>query len=68
MSAAAIDTEDGTELTKSCACGATYGREQWDRLQLVGEQDDGIDVWELRLCRCGSTLGIFLRPSPERMP
>lgn len=67
MAAAAIEKELGG-FDKVCACGASYTREQWAELPHVGEQDDGIDVWELRRCRCGSTLAVYRDASPDRLP
>jgi hypothetical protein len=53
-------------IVKRCACGASYTREEWGRLVYVGEQDDGEEVAELRVCeRCDSTIAVFVGPSQD---
>ena len=44
---------------KPCACGLAYTNAEWERLELVGFQDDGEGgALELRNCRCRSTMAI----------
>lgn len=48
---------------KTCRCGATHDEAAWSALPLVGMQDagePGLD-YELRNCRCRSTLAIERR-------
>lgn len=56
----------GAGPLKVCsACGASYDLQAWGALERVGVQSDGTDRWELRDCRCGSTIGTCLGPCPD---
>jgi hypothetical protein len=49
---------------KTCRCGASWSRESWALLLLVGYADGGEDgELELRNCRCGSTLAVQRAPN-----
>lgn len=50
-------TREGT-IVKTCACGRTYTRAEWNKLRLVGEQVDDVERAELRDCVCGSTIAL----------
>ena len=57
-------------IIKTCACGRTYTRAQWQRLP-----DKSIGAWpwgtvlEYRQCHCGSHVTIVLREgTPEDPP
>lgn len=53
----------GAGPLKVCsACGASYDLQAWSALEHIGVQSDGTDRWELRDCRCGSTIGTCLGP------
>lgn len=47
---------------KSCACGKCYTYAEWQQLELVSPRwdvgGDGVDVFEVRNCTCGSTITI----------
>lgn len=47
---------------KACACGLQYSLEAWERLELLAARwdagNDGIDVLQLRNCRCGSSIAV----------
>lgn len=63
----------GRDIIKSCKCGRSYTRAEWQSLPLRGHQDQGDDfpVLELRDCPCRSTLGIEIpnfRPPKRRTP
>lgn len=48
-------------IIKRCGCGRFYGRRRWLALPLVGYMSDGGDrheLFELRLCTCGSSLAV----------
>jgi hypothetical protein len=48
---------------KTCACGASYTREAWGRLEYVGLQHDAGEhgePCEMRNCVCGSTISVEL--------
>jgi hypothetical protein len=54
------------EFPKRCACNAVYTRAHWYALEPLGEQDDGVEVLDLRQCTaCQSTMAIVLGPSPS---
>ena len=50
-----------TEIIKKCSCGLEYTREEWDKLQYVGEMADDVEALEMRLCSCKTTMSIPLR-------
>jgi hypothetical protein len=41
---------------KTCACGAKYTARTWNKLRSPGTWRLGDDVFDLRDCRCGSTI------------
>lgn len=47
-----------TREPKACGCGARHDGTGWAGLPLVGWNDDGVEVLELRNCPCGSTLAV----------
>jgi len=58
-----------TPILKRCACGRAFTAGDWGTLLVVGVMLDPLDPaedLELRLCPCGSSLGIrlFLSPAP----
>jgi hypothetical protein len=46
-------------------CKAALTRPQWEQLPLMGEQDTGVLLLELRNCRCGSTIAVRKGLSPQ---
>ena len=50
-------------VIKTCRCKAEYTQQTWLFLPRIGPMDDGVDLLELRNCRCGSTLAIVIGPS-----
>jgi len=50
-----------TEIIKKCSCNLEYTREEWDKLQYVGEMADDVEALEMRLCSCKTTMSIPLR-------
>jgi hypothetical protein len=49
-------------------CSQPITREQWAALDYLGPMDDGVDVIELRLHTCGTSLAIVVGPSPSAEP
>lgn len=47
-----------TKPLKTCACGRSFSREEWEALPLVTRTSDDIESRELRNCLCRSTLSI----------
>jgi len=45
---------------KSCRCGETYDRDGWHALRLIGVQHGDEERFELRNCRCSSTIAVRL--------
>ncbi len=57
------------DTVKRCKCGRTYDRTEWQRLRLVGTQDDGDGgLLELRNCECRSTISVELPKDQEARP
>lgn len=57
---------DVVSFQKRCrCCGRTYDAAGWASLKLVGHQDDGIELLQMRDCACLSTLGVFVAASPS---
>jgi hypothetical protein len=52
---------------KACACGLTHSAASWRELPLIGRQDDGVEVLELRNCACRSTLAVVVGPGSEML-
>jgi hypothetical protein len=54
---------------KVCSCcKREFSREEWARLDYVGQMDDDVEVIELRNCPCGpipATLAVVVGPSPS---
>lgn len=55
----------GPLFPKVCSCGASYDAEDWAELHLVGVQDTGVEILEMRNCPCHSTISIILSASPR---
>lgn len=49
---------------KSCKCGETWSREQWNELPPVGRYKAD-EVLELRSCVCGANLAVSARDLGE---
>lgn len=47
-------------MKNKCACGLEH---EWLTLERLGEQDDGVEILELRQCTCGSTMAVVVGPS-----
>lgn len=47
----------------TCSCGRAYDLGAWERLPLVGAQQDEPYPLELRNCRCGSTRPVAISPA-----
>jgi hypothetical protein len=53
-----------SQSPKKCnCCGKVHDAQAWDALPLVGRQDDGVELLELRNCTCRSTIAIAYGPS-----
>ena len=46
------------EWSKPCSCGREYNWSEWNHLDYVGIQNDGVSTIELRNCCCRTTLAI----------
>lgn len=58
--------DDDGDKVKRCRCGRHYSLCEWRDLGYVGEQEFDGERWELRHCRCRSTLSLPLREEPPR--
>ncbi|HEY3447474.1 MAG TPA: hypothetical protein VGK67_14055 [Myxococcales bacterium] len=52
-------------IVKTCGCGAKYTLAEWQRLPWCGVIQPGNHSFaELRICACGSSIAIRVRPVP----